>query len=45
MSGKAETMIHMARNMIEYTGMLTYGNNGNNEDNGDRIRRGQYLHG
>jgi hypothetical protein len=38
-SGKAETMIQMARNMIEYTGMLTYGNNGNNEDSGDRIRQ------
>jgi hypothetical protein len=25
MSGKAETTIQMARNMIEYTGMLTYG--------------------
>jgi hypothetical protein len=35
MSGKAETMIQMAGNMIEYTAMLTYGNNGNNKDNGD----------
>jgi hypothetical protein len=35
MSSKVETMIQMARNMIEYTGMLTYGNNGNNEDSGD----------